>query len=58
MFNSSEYDPLYKQAVSDIKLLVEDVLEQCVDFADQYNYEKEWVFERFRTEFNRVKRKF
>ena len=50
-------DELYKQAVSDVKELVNYVLSECDDFADKYNYDKEWVRERFREEFNKLKRK-
>ena len=46
-------DDLYKQAVEDIKRLVSDVKDQCEQFADEYNYEKEWVFSRFREELNK-----
>ncbi|WP_164468580.1 hypothetical protein [Clostridium botulinum] len=43
-------DNLYKQAVKDIRRLVDDVKEQCEQFAEEYNYEKEWVFSKFREE--------
>ncbi|HBJ2623578.1 TPA: hypothetical protein LA827_003381 [Clostridium botulinum] len=46
-------DDLYKQAVKDIKRLVDDVKEQCEQFADEYCYEKDWVFSRFREELNK-----
>ena len=50
-------DKLYKQAVSDVKDLVEYVLNECDEFSDRYNYEKEWVRDRFREEFNKTCRK-
>jgi len=50
-------DVLYKQAVSDVKELVEYVISECDEFADRYNYDKEWVRERFREEFNRRKKR-
>ncbi|MFQ8922582.1 MAG: hypothetical protein ACLR60_11860 [Clostridium paraputrificum] len=50
-------DDLYKQAVKDIKRLVADVKEQCEQFAEEYDYEKDWVFDRFRNEFNKAIRK-
>ena len=49
-------DRLYKQAVSDVQNLVDYVLRECDEFADRYNYEREWVRNRFREEFNRKKR--
>jgi len=50
-------DDLYKQAVSDVKDLVEYVINECDDFADKYNYDKEWFRDRFREEFNGRKKK-
>ncbi|WP_307993040.1 hypothetical protein [uncultured Clostridium sp.] len=47
-------DELYKQAVEDIKNLVQDVREQCEEFADRYCYDKPWVLLRFREEFNKA----
>lgn len=47
---------LYKQAVSDVKNLVEYVINECDDFADKYNYDKEWFRDRFREEFNKRKK--
>lgn len=46
-------DDLYKQAVKDIKRLVDDVKEQCEYFAEEYDYEKDWVFSRFKEELNK-----
>ncbi|MBY6838763.1 hypothetical protein [Clostridium botulinum] len=46
-------DALYKQAAEDIKRLVNDVKEQCEQFAEEYYYEKDWVFSRFREELNK-----
>lgn len=48
---------LYKQAVSDVKKLVDYALNECNVFADRYNYDKEWVMDRFREEFNKKKNK-
>lgn len=50
-----EDDAIYKQAVSHIKDLVDYVLKECDRFADGYNYDKEWVRDRFREEFNKKK---
>lgn len=46
-------EELYKQAMQDIKNLVEEVKERCKEFADEYYYNKEWVFDRFREELNK-----
>jgi len=46
-------DDLYKQAMKDIRRLVDDAKEQCEQFAEEYNYEKDWVFSRFREELNK-----
>ncbi|MEG0371234.1 MAG: hypothetical protein RR645_02965 [Clostridium sp.] len=46
-------DELYEQAMKDIRVLVNDVKEQCEQFAEEYNYEKEWVFDRFREALNK-----
>lgn len=50
-------DNLYKQAMKDVKELVNTVMEQCKEFADEYDYEKFWVADRFREEFNKAVRK-
>lgn len=52
-----EEDILYKQAVTEVRELVEQVLEQCNDFANDYCYEREWVLDRFQEEFTKAKRK-
>lgn len=52
-----EDDTIYKQAISDVKSLVYYVLGECDSFADRYNYDKEWVRDRFREEFNKKKSK-
>ena len=51
-----EDDALYKQAAFDVKDLVDYVLSECDNFANRYNYDKEWVRERFREEFNKKKK--
>lgn len=48
-------DVIYKQAVSDVKDLVDYVLNECDSFADRYDYDKEWVRDRFREEFSKKK---
>jgi hypothetical protein len=47
-------DELYKQAMEDIKILVGDVLRQCEQFSEIYDYEKDWVFDRFREQLNKA----
>lgn len=51
-----EDDKLYMQAMEDVKELVNTVIEQCEEFADEYYYEKHWVVDRFREEFNKAVR--
>ena len=46
---------LYKKAMKEMQELAKDVLEQCVEFAEEHDYEKEWVIERFQEQFARVK---
>jgi hypothetical protein len=47
-------DDLHKQAMEDIKRLVDNVKEQCEQFADNYDYDKDWVFNRFREQLNKA----
>lgn len=47
---------LYQEAMQKIDELVEEVLQRCEEVADENDYEKTWVFERFRERFNRRKR--
>jgi hypothetical protein len=51
-----EQNLLYEQAVTDVKNLVDDVLDECDRFADIYSYDKDWVRDRFREEFNKKRR--
>lgn len=50
-----EDDAIYKQAVSDVKDLVDYILSECDSFADRYSYDKKWVRDRFGEEFNKKK---
>lgn len=52
-----EDDILYKQAVSNVRKLVDYVLDECDVFADEYNYDREWFMDRFREEFNKKRNK-
>ena len=47
-------DELYELAIEDIKMLVQDVIEQCEEFAGDYNYDKDWVFDEFKRELNKA----
>lgn len=49
---------LYKKAMSEMDDLAKDVIEQCVDFADSNDYEKEWVLDRFQEQFSKAKAKY
>lgn len=51
-------DELYKKAMSEMNDLANDVIEQCVDFADSNDYEKEWVLDRFQEQFSKAKAKY
>ncbi|EJW14067.1 hypothetical protein M5X00_26400 [Paenibacillus alvei] len=52
----SKEDDLYKQAMKRIAELVDEVLQTCDDVADENHYEREWVLEQFRSQFNKSKR--
>lgn len=49
---------LYKKAMSEMNVLANDIIEQCVDFADSNDYEKEWVLDRFQEQFSKAKAKY
>lgn len=36
---------------------VEEVIQTCIDVAEENHYEREWVLDRFRAKFNSAKRK-
>lgn len=48
----------YDTALKEVTELAVDVIEQCCDFADRNDYEKEWVIDRFQEQFSRAKRDF
>jgi len=52
----SEEEILYNQAMKRISELVEEVLESCDDLANENHYERDWVLDRFREQFNKAKR--
>ncbi|WP_170220312.1 hypothetical protein [Paenibacillus anaericanus] len=49
-------DVLYKEAMKRIDDLVEEVLNNCNEVANENHYEREWVLEKFRERFNKAKR--
>lgn len=49
-------DDLYKEAMMRMDELVEEVLQFCDDVADNNNYERDWVLDRFREKFNKARR--
>lgn len=48
---------LYKLAMKEMNNLAEDVLDECIEFADSHDYDKEWVIGRFQEQFQKVKAK-
>ena len=51
-----EDDKLYRQALEQMKELAERVLEDCFEFAEDNDYEKEWVISQFISVFNKLKK--
>lgn len=47
---------IYKQAMERIDDLVEEVVQTCLEVADDNHYERIWVLEQFRERFNKAKR--
>ncbi|WP_179087293.1 hypothetical protein [Paenibacillus glucanolyticus] len=54
---SGNDDVLYNEAMDRIDELVQEVIEICDKVAEDNDYEKDWVLERFREKFNKAKRK-
>ncbi|MCC2250517.1 hypothetical protein JUJ52_11145 [Virgibacillus sp. AGTR] len=52
----SDESKIYKEAMERIYELVEEVIETCLEVADENHYERVWVLERFREKFNKAKR--
>ena len=48
----------YDKALKGVTELAVDVIEQCADFADRNDYDKEWVIDRFQEQFSIAKRDF
>lgn len=51
-----EEQELYNIALKEVTELAIDVLEQCCDFANKNNYDRNWVIERFQEQFQRAKK--
>lgn len=49
---------LYDTALKEVTELAVDAIEQCFDFANRNDYEKEWVLDRFQEQFSRAKKDF
>ena len=49
---------LYDTALKEVTELVVDTIEQCFDFANRNDYDKEWVLDRFQEQFSRAKKDF
>lgn len=56
--NSMSETEIYDKALKEVTELAVDVVEQCADFADRNNYDKEWVLDRFQEQFSIAKRDF
>lgn len=52
-----EEELFYKLAMKEMNNLAEDVLNECIEFADSHDYDKEWVVDRFQEQFQKVKAK-
>lgn len=48
----------YDTALKRVTELAVDVIEQCFDFANKNDYDKEWVLDRFQEQFSRAKQDF
>lgn len=48
----------YDNALKEVTKLAVDVIEQCFDFANRNDYDKEWVLDRFQEQFARAKKDF
>ena len=53
-----EEKEFYNTALKEVTELAVDVIEQCFDFANKNDYDKEWVLDRFQEQFSRIKRDF
>ncbi len=49
---------IYDKAINDIKNLCLDILQDCIDFADNNAYDREWVIDRFQEQFSKEKQRY
>lgn len=54
MENKEDVD-FYNKAIENVNKLCQSALEDCIDFANRYNYDKEWVLNRFQEQFSKIK---
>lgn len=53
-----EEDKLFQKAMDETKELAANVIDECIEFANDNDYETEWVLERFQEQFSKVKAEF
>lgn len=53
-----EEKEIYDTALKEVTELAIDIIEQCFDFANRNDYDKEWVLDRFQEQFSRAKKDF
>ena len=53
-----EEKEFYDTALKEVTELAIDVIEQCFDFANRNDYDKEWVLDKFQEQFSRAKKDF
>lgn len=51
-------DKFYKKAMKEMDDLANDIMEQCIDFASNNDYDQEWVLDRFQEQFSKAKAKY
>lgn len=51
-------DKFYKKAMKEMDDLANDIMEQCIDFANNNDYDQEWVLDRFQEQFSKAKAKY
>ena len=53
----TEDERVYKAAMERVDALVQEVIDLCDEVAEEGHYEKEWVFQTFRSKLNAAHRK-
>lgn len=51
-------DDLYSIAVKQMKEFSTNIIDDCIDFANDNDYEIEWVLDKFQEEFSKTKLDF